>query len=142
MDPVTSSQPSLAAIPMERLAKDPNFSEATKIGEMARQFEAVLLRQILASARQPVIEDEEGEDSSTDKIYDDMVNQQLADSISQSGDFGLARSLTRELMHQARAGQRASPGAEALSLSAEKPAAEPSLTGDARAALQSISQLR
>lgn len=148
MDPVSLSAGALAAIPMEKLAKDPNISEATKVGEMARQFEAVLLRQILASARKPVIEDEDDETSSTDKLYDDMINQQFADTISRSGDFGLARSLERELLRQTKMSKRdgsqetaAGPAGAAAAGPAKTPAAEAPAV-DARAALTTISTLR
>ncbi len=148
MDPVQLSPGALAAIPMEQMAKDPSISDATKVEEMARQFEAVLLRQILASARKPVIDDEEGETSSTDKLYDDMVNQQFAEAISRSGDFGLARSLSTELVRQTQAAVRSASGHDPISAppaTASRPDATlPDSRGaiDARAALTSLSNLR
>ena len=82
-------------LPLDQLAGNPNISDTDKVGEVARQFEAVLLRQILQQAKKP----HDGNDSASG-IYDDMINNQLADSISRSGDFGLAKSLQAQLTHQ------------------------------------------
>jgi Rod binding domain-containing protein len=38
--------------------------------------------------------------STASSIYQDMVVNQLADNISQSGTFGLAQSLKQQLVHQ------------------------------------------
>jgi Rod binding domain-containing protein len=40
-------------------------------------------------------------DSNEKSIYNDMVDNQMADSISRSGSFGLAKSLEKQLVHQA-----------------------------------------
>jgi len=84
-------------IPAERLAANKTLSEQEKIAEASRQFEAVLLRQILSDARKPVFKSSLTEKSATSAIYDDMVTSQFADSISRSGEFGLARSLASQL---------------------------------------------
>jgi Rod binding domain-containing protein len=85
-------------LPLESLAGNPNISDKDKVAEVSRQFEAVLLRQILQQARKP------GMGASTDSlssdVYSDMINQQLAQSISRSGAFGLAKSLQGQLAHQ------------------------------------------
>jgi|SRR5271168_645556 len=93
-----SSPPKVQAseLPLEMLAGNPNLSDEDKIGEVARQFEAMLFRQMLQEARKS--------DSSDNKvangIYDDMINNQLADSMTKSGEVGLARSLKTQLTHQ------------------------------------------
>jgi Rod binding domain-containing protein len=69
------------------------------VAEVARQFEAVLLRQILQDIRKPVLAPAEG-DATANGIYADMINNQMADSISRSGGFGLAKSLAAQLTHQ------------------------------------------
>ncbi|HEV7924681.1 MAG TPA: rod-binding protein [Verrucomicrobiae bacterium] len=86
-------------VPFETLAKNPNVSDADKVTEVARQFEAVLIRQILQDVHKPVLAPAEG-DSTTSAIYGDMINNQMADSITKSGGFGLAKSLVAELSHQ------------------------------------------
>ena len=83
-------------LPLEMLAGNPHVSDADKIGEVSRQFEAVLLRQILNEAHKS----DSGSDPMASGVYSDMINNQLADSISRSGDFGLAKSLKTQLTHQ------------------------------------------
>ena len=87
-------------ISLEKLAGNKSLSEAEKITEVSRQFESVLLRQILGQARKPVFKTKLNEDSMSSGIYHDMVTSQLADGISRSGSFGLARSLQSQLVHQ------------------------------------------
>jgi flagellar protein FlgJ len=96
-------QPNVKAslLPFEQLAANPNVSKEDKVKEACRQFEAILLRQILSEARKTVIKSGEEKDSNEKGIYNDMIDNQLADSISQSRAFGLARSLEHELLHQA-----------------------------------------
>ena len=94
-------QPSVKAadLPIEQLAANPHVSDRDKVAETCRQFEAVLLRQILGEARKPVISS--GDDQSNiSSIYNDMITNQLADSISRSGTFGLAKSLEAQLVRQ------------------------------------------
>jgi Rod binding domain-containing protein len=59
-----------------------------------------LLRQILGEARKTVIQSSGSDNSNSAGIYNDMINNQMADSISQSGAFGLAKSLQAQLVHQ------------------------------------------
>lgn len=89
-----------ADLPLEQLAANKNVPEREKIAETCRQFEAVLLRQILGEARKSVISDGEQHDPAVDGIYNDMITNQLADSISRSGSFGLAKSLESQLARQ------------------------------------------
>jgi Rod binding domain-containing protein len=87
-------------VPIQDLAANSHLSDSEKVAEVSRQFEAILLRQILQEARKSTVSPSSPADASTSGIYDDMINNQLADSISRSGSFGLARSLQRELAHQ------------------------------------------
>lgn len=86
-----------AEIPLEELANHSALSEKDKLAQVSRQFEAALLRQILADARKPVFASKLTEKSAVSGIYDGMVTEQLADSISRSGEFGLASSLQQQL---------------------------------------------
>jgi flagellar protein FlgJ len=72
-------------------------TEEKKLAEATRQFEAMLLRQILQQARQTVIKSKFTESSAGSEIYQDLVNAQMADAMTQSGGFGLARTLERQL---------------------------------------------
>ncbi len=85
-------------LPLERLAKSDQVSKEEKIGEAARQFEAVLLRQILSQAQKPLFKNALFPAGGTaNAIYQDMVTQQLADRISEGGTFGFAAVLKKEL---------------------------------------------
>ena len=82
-------QPNVSAanIPLEQLAGNTKLSEKEKVDEACRQFEAVLLRQILGEARKTVISAGSENDQAVSGIYNDMINNQLADGISRSGAF-------------------------------------------------------
>ena len=100
LTPLSTAGPA-ANLPLEQLANSPRLSEAEKIAEASRQFEAVLLRQILQEGRKTVIPSRMNPESAVSGIYQEMVTNQLAESISRSGSFGLARSLQGELIRQA-----------------------------------------
>ena len=87
-------------IPPERLAASTQLTEEQKIGEVARQFEAILLRQILQESQKTVIQSSFTDNSTASGIYHDLVTQRLADSISTSGALGLAKTLERQLTRQ------------------------------------------
>ncbi len=85
-------------LPLERLAANKEISKEEKIGEVSRQFEAVLLRQILGQAQKPLFKNSLfGGGGTTNAIYQDMITQQLADRISQGGTFGFAKVLQKQL---------------------------------------------
>ena len=107
---VLASHPRIEAsqLPLESLAGNASISDADKVAEVSRQFEAVLLRQIMQDIRKPVLAPAEG-DATTTGIYSDMINNQMADSISRSGGFGLAKSLAGQLTHQVL-GRAPAPG--------------------------------
>jgi Rod binding domain-containing protein len=87
-------------LPLEQLAKNQHLNEEQKVGELSRQFEAVLLRQILRDVQKTVIKSNLTPQSAGHEMYQDMVTTQLADGISRSGSFGFAHSLQQELTHQ------------------------------------------
>ena len=99
---VSPVQPHVDAsnIEPEQLARNSHLTEDEKIGEVTRQFEAILLRQILQSTQKTVIPSKYADNSTAAGIYHDMVTHQLADSISKSGTLGLAQSLKRQLTRQ------------------------------------------
>jgi Rod binding domain-containing protein len=89
-----------ADLPLESLAANTQISQGAKVREVARQFEAVLLRQILGDAQKKVFASTTNPESVSGGIYQDMITNQLADSISRSGAFGLARSLEKQLQRE------------------------------------------
>jgi Rod binding domain-containing protein len=106
---VSPLQHSVAAADLtpEQLAHNSALSEQQKIAEVSRQFEAILIRQILSEAQKTVIPSKLADNSVSGGIYQDMITNQLADSISKSGAFGLASTFERQLSHQAAAGKAA-----------------------------------
>ena len=86
-----------STIAPERLAKNSSLTEQQKIGEASRQFESILLKQILDSSQKTVIKSKLSEDSTASSIYHDMVSTRLADSISKSGAFGLTQTFEKQL---------------------------------------------
>ncbi len=105
-----------AARPAEEVGRSASLSQQEKIAELSRQFEGMLLRQMLKEARKPMLGDTLTGTSSASKIYDDMVTERLADSIARTGDFGLATSLQAQLLRQRSEGEAtgANPAAAKL----------------------------
>jgi len=112
--PSLTHRPTAAEVPLEQLARNPNLSEADKIREVSRQFEAVLLRQILQNARKTIVPSKFNPESAPNSIYQDLVTNQLADHISQSGTFGLADVLREQLTRQLANRPETAPGTEAI----------------------------
>jgi len=96
---------------LDQLAKSTQIDEKQKVKEVSRAFEAVLLRQILQEGQKPAFPSKLIGNSATDGIYKDMVVNQLAESISKSGSFGLAKSLAGELQRQVGAAKPHAAGA-------------------------------
>jgi Rod binding domain-containing protein len=95
-DPVSA-----ADIAPEALAGNKALSEHQKIAEASRQFEAMLLRQILSESQKPVIKSEFTDNSTAAGVYQDFVTNQMADSLSKSGTLGFAQVFQQQLDHPA-----------------------------------------
>jgi len=89
-----------ADVPLERLAGDNSLTAQQKVEEAGRQFEAILLRQILSEAQKTTFKSKYTDDSTTSSIYRDMTVRQLADSMTRAGGLGLAKALNKELTKQ------------------------------------------
>lgn len=91
-----------ADIPLERLANNASLSESDKIKEVSRQFEAVLLKQILSQSQKSGVSGGalSSGGSSSNSIYQDMITEQMADRISRGGSFGFAQVIEKQLSHQ------------------------------------------
>lgn len=74
--------------------------ESAAIQEVSRQFEAILVRQILNTAHVGAAFGPESGASTTSEVYRDMLTSQLADQISKSGDLGMSKQLERQLSRQ------------------------------------------
>ena len=109
INPLQSRHIDLSNLPLDNLAASTQAGEKEKIGEVSRAFEAVLLRQILQEGQRPAFASKGAGNSSIDGIYRDMVVNQLAENISKSGRFGLAKSLAGELQRQTSARKSTAP---------------------------------
>ena len=103
INPLQSRHIDLSNVPLEHLASSTQIDQKDKIAEVSRAFEAVLLRQILQETQKPSFKSKLSGNSATDGIYHDMVVNQLAESISKSGTFGLAKHFAGQLQRQAGA---------------------------------------
>src|SRR5678815_349653 len=90
----------LAGHSFEQIARSPNVSEKDKLGEVAREFEAYLLRLYVGEARKTLVASTFNPDGGSTSIYHDMITGQLADSISRAKSLGLATGLAQQLTHQ------------------------------------------
>ena len=86
-----------STIPVEELAGDKSLTSRQKIAEASRQFEAIMLRQILSESQKPVITSEFTDNSTAAGIYQDYITNTLADSMSKSGTLGLAKIFEQQL---------------------------------------------
>ena len=93
----------------EHLSGAAGISEREKVSELCRQFEAVLLRQILKDAQKTIIKSDLTTESASADIYQDMITSQLAESISVSGSLGFAQTLEQQLTRQMLAGSKQTP---------------------------------
>src|ERR1700722_11337728 len=98
-------------VPIEGLAGNKHLTEQQKIHEASRQFEVILLKQILSEMQKPVVESEFSNDSTAGGIYQDYATNALADSISKSGTFGLSQIFEQQLSpHGSKPGKTVSAG--------------------------------
>ena len=89
--PLQSCHIDAANLPLESLAASKHVPESEKIAQASRAFEAILLSQILQESQKPVFPSKFMGNSTTSGIYRDLVVNQMAEDISKSGSFGLAK---------------------------------------------------
>ena len=84
---------------LDQLMNNSRVSEPAKVAEVSRQFEALLVRQILQSAHAVSATPADGKNSTVSGIYEDLVTTHLADAMTRgnAGGIGLGRSLERQL---------------------------------------------
>ncbi len=98
--PLTSAGVQAANLTPEQVAHSPALSERQKVAEMSRQFEAVLLRQILTEAHKPVFKSSMNLGSGTASVHQDMLINEMANQMTRGGGAGLADQLTKDLARQ------------------------------------------
>ena len=83
-------------------AASPKASERAKMQAVAKQFEAVFLRQMIGSMRQAGLAEGAMDSSATDQ-FRDMADARTADSMANTGGFGIAQLLMRQFDAKAAA---------------------------------------
>ena len=83
---------------LARVASNTALSEPEKLLVAAKQFEALLARQILGDAYKPILGDGVGMSGVSSQIYHDMIVNQLGDAIGKSGAFGIASAMHSQLV--------------------------------------------
>lgn len=104
--------------------------DPTAIHEVARQFEALFLREVLADMRAGSL----GEDvlgSTQGDVYQELFDAQMASALARGGGLGIARMLEKQLLAHAGATTTAAPDASAASnaVDARAAAVPPPATG-------------
>lgn len=98
-------------LPLEKLEQNPAVTDADKALAVGQQFEAVMLRQILNDATKNLFSSSAEGASSTNSIYQDMVTNNLAESMSRAGGLGLATVLAKQLQHESKTVPASTPDA-------------------------------
>ena len=84
-------------VPIEELAGNKHMTRQQKIHEASREFESIMLQQILSEMQKPVITSELTDNSTASGIYQDYISRALAESMSKSGAFGFAKIFEEQL---------------------------------------------
>ncbi len=74
---------------------DPKASDTAKLKAVAKQFEAVFLRQILGASRQTKLADDIFGSDATDQ-FREMQDSQMADTLAEKGSLGVADLLIKQ----------------------------------------------
>lgn len=80
----------------ERTKNGKQLSE-TEIREVGRQFESLLLHQLLSTMRRSIPDSGLFGDSSAKDIYEDLFDQHIAEAVAQGGQTGIAETVVEEL---------------------------------------------
>ena len=84
---------------LTQLANNSQLNEADKLEAAAKEFEVVLVKQVLKSAQQPLTESGSTffPTHGTGAIYGDMMIDTLSGSVGRAGQLGLARLFQQQL---------------------------------------------
>lgn len=82
----------------EKTAQRPEGTDPDAVGEAAKQFESFFLAQILKNMRQTIPKDGLFEQGFSSEVYTEMLDQEYARSLSESGGIGLADVLERQFL--------------------------------------------
>ncbi len=86
-------------------ASSADFSRKTKderLWKISLQFEAMLIQQMMSAMRKTVPESELLPSKFANDTYSSLFDQAISDSASKRGSLGIAKSVYRQLSHQAQ----------------------------------------
>jgi Rod binding domain-containing protein len=86
-----------STVPIEDLVGNKHLTQQQKIHEASRQFEAIMLQQIMSEMQKPVITSEFTDDSTASGIYQDYMTNALAQSMSKTDSLGFAKIFEEQL---------------------------------------------
>src|SRR5690348_857888 len=78
-------------------AGKPQSKEQKKLYGACKDFESVMMGQVLKQMRQTVQTSDPLEQGQASKMYRDMLDDEMAKSMSKSGGFGLAQQMYNQL---------------------------------------------
>ena len=96
---ITTPQPAAPALPLA--GKTPEAAAPSKEVQAAREFESLLIRELYATMRRTVPQSESSDMGRS--VFDGMLDEQLAQHTAESGGFGLADAILKQ-MHSAPSG--------------------------------------
>jgi len=85
------------ALASTNIAPLPKKSDASKLAEAATQFEALLIGQLLKSAKGPDGEGLMGSEDTTGSALIDMGEQQFAQALANNGGVGIAKMVIAKM---------------------------------------------
>ncbi len=88
----------------------PDTPDAKRVKQVAQEVEAIFLRQLMSAMRTPTFGDASTPGTSQ-QLYKDMVNDQLAGAMARAGGIGLADLIARDMLRRQGAKISSSPDA-------------------------------
>ncbi|MBS0255326.1 MAG: rod-binding protein [Proteobacteria bacterium] len=101
--PPLSTQPAPAGAPAPATPAVPQGASRAQLHQVATQFEALLVRQMLAAARSDGIGDALSGSGAMDN-FRSMQDERFAEIAAQRGSFGLGRMIEQQLARRADLG--------------------------------------
>lgn len=81
----------------ERSPVQPKTSEQKKLWDVAVEFEAIFIKQMLDSMKKTVNKTKLIDGGMTEEIFDDMLCEQRSVSMAKNGSMGLAKTIYNQL---------------------------------------------
>ncbi len=85
---------------LDRIAHDKNLTESEKVGELAKEFETMLFKQIIKGMQKSLEGSSMMPTKGPSSIYGDMMMDALAHSISQSSQLGLSKTFQEQITNK------------------------------------------